>query len=170
MKNYIKKMKKWLGGSNSNSNSNDNQKDYNVLDLDRFRSPITKDEYKNSANGFNIDHLIASLVGLGTTSWIIGGSNPKEITEIFGKHDFNFKGSEYNYKMWSFNFHDHIFIVYGTPGKGVGVESNIDPQNCTESEKGSVMIFANKLIGNIIGLDNDRIKELKTFDGLDINF
>lgn len=142
---------------------------YDFKEMDRHRHPITKKEYENGFGGHNISHMLIEHIGLDNMAWVVGGSNPKEITEIFGKHDFTFKGSEHNCKMWSFRVLGSVnFVIAAANGRGVSIESDINPQNCTESEKGVSMMFAGKLILNILNLNNERIQELKNIEGLNI--
>ena len=107
--------------------------EYDFKDMEHYRHPISKKEYGDGFGGHDISYMLIDHVGLDNMAWVIAGSNPKEITEIFGKHDFTFKGSEYNYKMWTFRVLDSVnYVITAANGKGVTIESSIDPYNCTQ--------------------------------------
>ena len=144
--------------------------EYNFKEMEHYRHPVSKKEYVDGFGGYDISYmLINTSIGLDNMAWVIGGSNPKEITEILGKHDFTFKGSEYNFKMWSFRVLESVnIIITAANGKGVSIEANINPQNCSDSEKGIAMMFVSKLILNILELENERIEFIKSSTELKI--
>lgn len=149
MKKIITKLKDYL-----NNNKDDNE---SIISTEFNRISITKSEYiKLSPN--SIQYLAGFTNKLQT---IFAMTN--QWSELFGKHDFTYKG-EYNCKNWTFiDNNDNYFFIISAPGRGTSIESSINIDDYLKTgkinneTKKSINNFIDFLFNNLITLDDENV-------------
>jgi len=143
MKKIITKLKDYLNDNKENTEFN--------------RISISKSEYI-SLSPNSIQYLAKFTNKLQT---IVAMTN--QWSELFGKHDFTYKG-EYNCKIWTFiDNNDNYFFIISAPGRGTSIESsiNIDDYLNTgkikDETKNTINNFIDFLFNNLITLDDEKV-------------
>jgi hypothetical protein len=97
------------------------------------------------------------IINSGAGSWMreitfISLLSVNDIRNIFGKEDFNFRGIEFLYRNWGFEFNNETFFLASANGKGTMIESTCTDVNIVKG-------FFRKLVDEILLKGNDDLRQ-----------
>lgn len=113
---------------------------------------IRKNVKREDLSGESSEYVI---INSGAGSWMreitfISLLTPNDIRNIFGKEDFNFRGIEFLYRNWGFEFNNQTFFLASANGKGTMVQSTCTDVNIVKG-------FFRKLVDEILSKGNQEL-------------